>query len=67
MEAHEELKSFDVVSVEHDEGFGFADEAKARDVLSSATHTDCSNFILDGGEEIELPVASQELGDGSCT
>lgn len=53
MEVQIELKSFGVVSVGHDEGCGAAGEARVVDALSSAAHTDCSNFILDNREGVE--------------
>ena len=64
MEAHVELKSFGVVFAEHDEGWDSACETTARDALKSAN---CSNFILDGGDEVGLSVVPQELRGGSCT
>ena len=45
-EAHEELKSFGVVSVEHDESCGSEGDAIANEALNTAAHADCSNFIL---------------------
>lgn len=54
MEAHAELKSAGFVELwppgfvaeEHAEGFGLEGDETAREALSSAAHTDCSNFIL---------------------
>jgi hypothetical protein len=47
IEAHVELKSLGVVSVEHVEGWGSAGEAYAEDALSKAAQRACSSFMLE--------------------
>jgi hypothetical protein len=60
-----ELKSFGVVSVEHDEGCGSEGDAMAKGALRSAAHVDCSNFILNGIEKDESRIRASKLkGEG---
>ena len=60
-----ELKSFGVVSVEHDEGCGSEGDAMAKEALRTAAHAGCSNFILNGVERDESRLrASRPKGEG---